>query len=452
MSRVRRLFVLLAIVTVLMAQSSAALAAPAGWKLIDVTLHADQQQSLLLVAGELPESAKLPFETEIAVPAGTQVQWVGEILGGDPANDPQLEYTKSSADGVDIYRFTLTKSRIAQVEGILPGITGFDGTNYVTNMKWTAWQDVPEVRMSQRIPQAAQIVQAAQGASVYPAGTSNSYYSKTVSGAKAGDVIDLSFSYKLPAAGAATAGGAKSSNSLVPVLVIGAAIVGFGLLFYNANRKSAAQAAYESTDEGAGYEEYDAEEYDAEEYDEDADQERYDQAGSEDDESEGTETYDQDDAEAEYYDEEYVDGEPAQGTRQGGMKPIMPMLLVAGAIVVGFIFASSQGTSASVADGKISRDFGSPSACQSTSIPFTTTEGVDLAKQGDQILKGFEGMEGVGVVTIDIAQSKVDLSWCVSSQSEESMRQVLSSTGLITLGSPASPAPGASPTGAAPTQ
>lgn len=39
--------------------------------------------------------------------------WIGEILGGPPAEDPQLPYVKTTVGDMDIYKFTLTKSRTA---------------------------------------------------------------------------------------------------------------------------------------------------------------------------------------------------------------------------------------------------------------------------------------------------------------------------------------------------
>jgi hypothetical protein len=127
------------------------------------------------------------------------------------------------------------------------------------------------------------------------------------------------------------------------------------------------------------------------------------------------------------------------------VQPVVLMLGVVGVFVIGLMIAGAKSTSAVVVDGKITRNFGAASACQSASIPFTVSNGADLERQGEELLKGYEGMEGVGEVTLDIAQSKVDLAWCESSQSEESMRQVLSSSGLVTLGA------GASSTASAPT-
>lgn len=404
MSRASRFLILLLAALSLSLQTVVALAAPAGWKSVDVTLQSDQQQSMLLVSGELPPEAKLPAEAELAVPTGTQLQWIGEILGGDLSKDPELQYTKSTSEGNDIYRFTLTKARIAQVEGTVPNALSFDGTSYLTGLKWTAWQDVPEVRVSMRIPQAAQIVQAADGASLRPGqtGTGYSFYTKTVKAPKAGEVVDLSFSYSLPTAGATTAvGGTSSTDTLVLTIIMLVAVGGFGLLFVNVRKKMVAKAALIQP------------------------------APKTSSKQTGPTAH----AEATKSGKKRPKGEPVVvAAPPKKMKPVIPMLIIIAVFVVGFAIAGAKGTSAAVVDGKISRNFGAASACQSASVTFVANQGVDLTQQGEKLLAGFEGMEGVGEVTVDLAQSKIDMAWCESSQSEDSMRQVLSMTGLINIG------------------
>ncbi len=143
-------------------------------------------------------------------------------LAAIPSADPELTYTKSTVDGSDVYRFTLTKSRIAQIEIVTSDAAGFDGKNYTPAVKWTATQAVPEVRLSARIPQSAQIVQAAPGAALQPGDSGYSFYTKSVKDVKPGDQLDMTFSYQVgaaPASGASTrppqARRRRSSSSLL---------------------------------------------------------------------------------------------------------------------------------------------------------------------------------------------------------------------------------------------
>jgi len=409
MPRVTRFLFLLVFAVALFAQASTAIAAPAQWSSVDVTLQSAEQQSMLLVSGELPVDAKLPAEAELAVPAGTQIQWIGEVLGGDPSKDPELKYTKTSANGVDLYRFTLTKGRVAQVEGTVPGMSSFDGTNYVTGLKWTAWQAVPVVRISQRIPAGAQIVQAAEGASVQPGSAGYNYYTKTVTSPKAGDVIELAFSYAPGAAGAGASGvGASSSTSAVTIVFGIVAVIGFMALLVRSQKKRPAgtvdhsQFAFDESDNDTHVAPPKSKQN------------------------------------ASRRKQPEPDPEPVPAKRKN---LALPTLVVVGAVIAVAIIAGATTNSGDIVNGTLTRDFGAPSACQSTSLPFTANQGVDLAQQGEKLLEAFEGMDGVGVVTIDLAQSKVDMEWCESSQSEESMRQALSVPGLITLGQSVSSAP-----------
>ncbi len=59
--------------------------------------------------------------------------------------------------------------------------------------------------------------------------------------------------------------------------------------------------------------------------------------------------------------------------------------------------------------------------------------GVDLAKQGGDVIGVFEGSKGVGTVTLDIAASTVHVKFCESYQTPDSIRGALSSSGLVTV-------------------
>lgn len=381
-------------------------AAPPRWESISVTLQADETQSMLLVSGDLPPGAALPCEAELAVPAGTRIQWFGEILGGPSEQDPTVTFAKkSTVDGMDVYRFTLTKSRTAQVEGIVQGMSAFDGTNHASTLKWTAWQAVPKVGIMQRVPQGAQIVAAAPGATLQP-GDGFGYYTKTVTDVKAGDVVDLTFSYAVPAGGTATGAGTVAAASSAPWLaaVLGLIACGAVVFSFVVWRKLAARA-------------------------------------------QGPATVETPRRAAAKAPRASAAGEPEPKAAPVGKKRVsmlVPTIVVVGLFAAGAFAISAASAGTPVVDGKITKNFGAASPCTSASIPVTPNEGVDLASQGGKLLDAFKGKDGVGVVTIDIARSVADVTFCASSQSEESMRQVLSGTGLVTVGAaPAAAAPAA---------
>lgn len=392
-------FALLALVAAAIALPAPALAAPSTWQTVDVTLQTEQQQSMLLVSGELPASAKLPAEAELAVPAGTELQWIGQILGGAASSDPELKYVKSTDQGMDLYRFTLTKSRTAQVEGVVQGMTVPDGANFTSAMKWTAWQALPEVRMSQRVPKASQILSAAPGASLQPGEGAYSYYTKTVKNPKAGQILELTFAYSPTGAAAGAAGAAAttpSSNPTALIIILAVFIGGFGFLLYKVRGKI--QPHEISVKKSPQPQAKPA-------------QSNVSKAASRSSQQIETEV-----------------AEP----RPKAIKPAYIVVALVALVVVGAVFASGRGVSAKVTGGTIKKSFGAASPCTTASIPVMANQGVDLSSQGEKLLDAFMGQEGVGDVVLDLDRSVVDIKFCDSLQSEDSIRQILTGTGLVT--------------------
>lgn len=397
-------FVALALVTAAIAiPAVSASAAPSSWNTVDVTLQSEQQQSMLLVSGELPASAKLPYQAELAVPAGTQLQWIGEILGGAASEDPELTYTKSSSGGMDLYRFTLTKSRIAQVEGIVQGMSGPVGADFASTLKWTAWQALPEVRISQRIPVASKILTAAPGATIQPAGSGFNMYTKTVKNPKAGQVLDLTFSYSSPAAGAgAAAPGAAApagSDTTALIVILAVAVAGFGLLIFKVKNKIEPQEIVPAKQKPTA------------------------QSVAPTSKPSGAKS-----RRTKVVEPEVIAPQPKR------IKPAYVVVAVIGLLVAGAVLAGADGVSAKVAGGTIKKSFGAASPCTSASIPVMANQGIDLSSQGEALVDSFIGQEGVGDVTLDIDRAVVDITFCESSQSEDSIRQILTGSGLVTTG------------------
>lgn len=392
------------------AVASPALAATTGWQRVDVTLQGESQP-VLLVAGELPANTKLPYEGELAVPAGTHIQWVGQILGGASDQDPAMEYTKTTIGGLDVYRFTLTKSRIAQVEGTVAAPGGFDGKSYTSAFKWTAWQALPEVRINKQVPTGAQIVQAAPGASLVPADTTNSYYTKTVENVEAGDVVDLTFAYSLPtAAASASTGPATSpgSSDLAVYVVLGVFVAAIALFAFRLQRRLSAKRAIEPGSAG-----------------------KQGNAGKRGDAGKTRSVR-----------ETEVSEEPAPASdddaprRSGKVSPAVATVAIVGVLVAGTALVVGIGSAPRVDGGKMTRQFGTASPCATTTVPVVAEQGVDLARQGDKLLSAFEGKQGVTDVTLNLAQSTVDIGYCESEQSDATLRQILTGTGLVGVGPP----------------
>ncbi len=199
MSRIFRLALVAGTLALALCIAAPAFAAPESWESVDVTAKTEDSGSLLLVSGALPEDAKLPAEVSLAVPAGAQLIWAGEILGGPAENDPAVEPTKVTKGDSDIYSFTLTKARRGQLELAVPAVAAFDGSAYAAALKWTSSEPVPTVRLSVQVPQGAPLVRAAENSKLEPAADGSSYYTRTFEGVEAGAPLALEFAYGAPA-------------------------------------------------------------------------------------------------------------------------------------------------------------------------------------------------------------------------------------------------------------
>lgn len=415
MQRFNRLLLPFLVLAALLGHVGTAVAEPTKWSKVDITLHQEQGRDLLLVAGELPADVKLPYEAELAVPTGMQIQWAGEILGGDPSNDPKVSYVKtSSSDGVDIYKFILTKSRIAQIEGTVAGITSLDGQNTVSALAWTAWQDLPEVRISQRLPQSARIVQVAPDASLHNSGSGFSYYSKTVKNLKAGDPVSLNFTYAIgttPATGGASpAMGTSKTPLLVMLLVLGGG--GF-FLVRSVNRKMSGNAVPADSSEPVPASTVRATS----------------PAGKAKRSSNSSSKPKQD--------------KPVRVAA----RPQVIMLSLAALVLGGFVIAGAQGASTPVVDGKASKFFGSTTACANVTYPVTPAAGINLTEKGGEVVDAFIGKQGIGDVSLDVTAGTISVRYCVSNTTEEEVRQTLASSGLVSVGQPVNTAPAPAPAG-----
>jgi len=384
--------------------ASIATAAPVAWDNVDITLHTEQARTVLMVSGTLADSATLPAEVELSVPAGGEIQWAGEILGGPVENDPKVAYTKSEGDGFDLYRFTLTKSRTAQIETALTGVSSFDGTTYGTTLRWIPSQDVPSVRISARVQAGAKIAEASPGATLLPGDAANAYYSKTIEGAKAGTPVDLTFTYTLPGVGQAPAASDAGSSDVVPVVILSVlAVGGLALMAFGVQRKLAAKGAAREAEEAAARPV-----------------------------PKGTKAAAR------------TSGAKAQAVTDAPEEPaaaksgLRPQHVVTGALVlmlaVAVFVMARQATSSAFVNGTLTRSFGGASACTAVKIPLTPKPGVDFEKDAGKLMDALAGLESLGQVTIALEPPSIDVAYCESTITEQQVRDRLESAGIVTLG------------------
>jgi hypothetical protein len=402
MVRVSRYSAFIAALVLSLAIVGQAFAAESPWQSIDVISHNEGSQSILLVTGTLPEGTSLPAEVSLSVPQGAQIQWAGEILGGDPSADPEVQTQKSSVDGADVYAFTLTKAPMGQVEVIMPP-AAFDGqSTYTTSIEWVSNQDVPKVEVSARIPSGSTVTQAAEGAKTLPGPDGYSYYTKSFTDVKPGDKLSLAVAYTAPAAAPIGAGAtAPASSSPVPIIialmvvVIGAALFAVGISRKMAAKRALAAGDYDDTDTDDAIEPQPA-------------------SASLADESSADEN------------DEAV--EPAASKR---LSPVALMTVALALVVVIAVVVVGQTTKPTQVDGTITKAYGGVGACTTAALALKPADGVDLARDGDKLIGALNGIESVGLVTLYPAESRMTVEYCDSSTDEGTIKNALASTGLV---------------------
>lgn len=406
-----RITLILALCAMQLAFAATAFAAPAAWESVDVVSHSEENGGVMTVFGTLPDATTLPAEAQLSVPAGAEIQWIGEILGGPPTEDPELKYTKTTANGADIYSFTLTKSRIAQIEMLTSDAQVFDGTAYASSLKWVAGSDLPQVRLAIRIPAGATITAPTPGASSMPGETGYDYYTKTVTDVKAGDALVLAAGYTLPpVAGASTTTGASSGNTASIIIIAVLLLAGVGLVI-SVRRKMGAREedapapapARAATKKAAAVATQD------------------DDAGSDD----------------------YADDapEPAAAPRPGANKRTMVTGIIVGIMVIVAIVLGMQAAKPQVVGDTITETYSPQEACATISIGLTTAGDDDPAATGQSMFDAIRPLPGLTSATYNHKTGTLEVGFCESETSEASIREALAPTGVLAESAPATPTP-----------
>ncbi|MEN6429825.1 MAG: hypothetical protein ABFC80_03140 [Coriobacteriales bacterium] len=89
----------------------------------------------LIVNAVVSQDTSLPATVQVPLPAGASVVWAGEILGNDPAQDPAREASVTAVPGGQLVTFTLTQSRLAQVEADF-GAPTISGDTVTVPLTW----------------------------------------------------------------------------------------------------------------------------------------------------------------------------------------------------------------------------------------------------------------------------------------------------------------------------
>lgn len=150
---VRRTFLILILmlIAVVGAGGSAAGATAPDRLRVSLWPEYDDNQVFLVETVTYPDDLPLPIEVKLAMPKGAKVSWTGEILGADPSKDLAATPKVVELADHDEVVFTLTKSRIGQLEARWAGLK-IQGKQRTIGLDWTQYYEAKETLFELRKP------------------------------------------------------------------------------------------------------------------------------------------------------------------------------------------------------------------------------------------------------------------------------------------------------------
>lgn len=396
MSRISRALLWCVVLTVVMLFSAAAsFAAPLTWQSIDVVLH-DDQSPLMIVAGTVPAGLALPAQGSLSAPAGSTLEWSGEVLGGSLDQDPPFTPSVENSGAIDIYTFTVTQGPSAQLELSVPNAVVVSGDTRVATINWVASQDVPLVTAMIRMPQGSTLSTGTPGGAIAPGPTGFQFYELEFANVSAGDVIGLSATYVAPAASAVAApvspntAASGSGDLFVPVL-FGLAFAGVAaLLVMSVRRKMTPASEHEGDVEFA----------------EDSDSSVPAGTQSEDPTAE----------------------EPTRKALPKGVITIGVGIAFVAVVMMGI----ELGTKPQVAaDGVISTQIAQVDPCTSSTFAIAVPEGTSIEQVADEMFDALRSGDAVGLVQVFTDDPRIEIGYCDSSNNEAAIAETLRATGYL---------------------
>lgn len=194
---------------------------------LEVQLWPDDQQvpgsaskfTSLVVTAEFPSAVKLPATMRVPLPDGAQVQWVGEVFGGDPKNDVERSFRTGKGTGGGYIDVTLQQGRMLQYEALWEP-TGVEADKRLASLKWVQSVPTGAIRFAVKTPAYARELTMTPAPAAPPRSNQQGeqLYTSAPVTLDVGKSITLSLQY---AAGIAPVAPPAGSNvgTLVPVLL-----------------------------------------------------------------------------------------------------------------------------------------------------------------------------------------------------------------------------------------
>ena len=120
------------------------------WQLITMTVFdlESGKEPTLVIRAVAKNGTQPPLSGSVAIPKGSELIWAGNILGGDPADDPMVPVEIVEMDDYDVVTFTIEESPVMQIELVVPEGMLIPGSDAVdVSFAYTAAGDVDIVRL-----------------------------------------------------------------------------------------------------------------------------------------------------------------------------------------------------------------------------------------------------------------------------------------------------------------
>lgn len=162
---------------------------------LDTTLE-NFPDGLMFVTAILPEETPLPAEVEVMIPAGREIFWAGEVLGGAPEFNPRVQYRRIPySNNFETVSTTLTQSRTLQLEIASRGKMTRQDEVTEALIEWQAPNEIPIVRLGIVIPAGSAMTTGPANILVGSAGENKIVYYREHRDVAAGDGFELKLGF-----------------------------------------------------------------------------------------------------------------------------------------------------------------------------------------------------------------------------------------------------------------
>ena len=204
-----------------------------------------------LVGGQLHPETPLPAQFEVAIPAGAEIFWFGEIHGGPREDDPTFPepFIVRTEGNFDIYTAT-TYSHIIQMEYLIDGepFERLGDGNHLFRLSYTPLHDASVLRLAAYLPMGSHVEDPNFVHLGYAPQTEEPLYGITLHNVSGGQTYEFDLLYGPPPALARQGEGNLLGGILVTIAAVGGAAIAMGVVFTLSKRRKAQATAYNHLD------------------------------------------------------------------------------------------------------------------------------------------------------------------------------------------------------------